>query len=205
MFKAWRLLSPASCACQLLLSFLDLWGCHLNYNSAVEAPPIPLCIDTGTKMFLKDGSVEVRNAQIVGKTSAIWKHHVTSHWNSSLSFHLWQLPAQENSFPLLLSVIIQIAGFSPPIFARGISSSPRVPAFSLYFGWLIGLGFCLTWAFVHVAPFSQMWHFFHIVVFHSAALSSSPIHCSVWLQLSLIIHSVCPVSITITLTFTVIS
>lgn len=164
-------------------------------------------------MFLKDGSVEVRNAQIVGKTSAIWKHHVTSHWNSSLSFHLWQLPAQENSFLLLpgtltipataTQLISQIAGFSPSIFARDISSSPRVPAFSLYFGWLIGLGFCLTWAFVHIA-FPKC-GIFHIVVFHSAALSSSPIHCSVWLQLSLIIHSVCPVSITITLTFSVIS
>lgn len=147
MFKAWRLLSLASCACQLLLSLLHSWGCHLNYNSAVEAPPIPLCIDTGMKMFMKDGSVEVRNAQIIGQKSVIWKQHVTSHWNSLLNFHLWQLPAQENSFPLLPGTLtipviaaqlaIHIAGFSPSIFARDISSSPRVPALSLYFGWLV--------------------------------------------------------------------
>lgn len=61
MFKAWRLLSLASCACQLLSSLSHLWGCHLNDNSTVEATPTPLCINIGMKMFLKDNSVEVRN------------------------------------------------------------------------------------------------------------------------------------------------
>lgn len=145
---------------------------------------------------------------------------MNGHWNSLLNFHLWQLSAQENSFPLLpgtltvpvtiAQLIIHIAGgFNPSISARAISSSPRVSAFSLYI--LVGgLGFCLKNILVGGLEclFTQLLFpksgIFHIVVFHSAIFSSSPTHCWVWLQLGLITHSVCPVSITITLIFTVI-
>lgn len=119
---------------------------------------------------------------------------MNGHWNSLLNFHLWQVPARENSFPLLpgtltvpvttAQLIIHLAGgFNPSNSARAISSSPRVSAFSLYIlvGWLVGLGFCLTWVFVHTAPFSQKWNFSHsgfsfsyFLIFSNTLLSVTP-------------------------------